>query len=69
MTLGTSRRWVWIVSGVLALLVTGGIIGFRVAVGGLRDRVIDALGPESEIAELRVGWSSVDIEGPHYGSG
>ena len=63
MTVGKRRRWVWIVSGVLALLVAGGIVGFRVAVGALRDRVIDALGPESEIAELRVGWSSLDVGG------
>jgi len=60
---GVARRWGWIVAGILALLVAGGIVGFRVAVGVLRDRVIDALGPESEIAEIRVGWSSVDIEG------
>ena len=60
---GGSRRWAWIVLGVLAVLVAGGIVGLRVAVGVLRDRVTDALGPESEIARLRVGWSSLDIEG------
>lgn len=57
------RRWAWIVLGALALLVVGGLVSFRVAVGALRDRVTDALGPESEIAELRVGWSSLDIDG------
>ena len=63
MTVGKGRRWGWIVLGVLALFVAGGIVGFRVAVEALKDRVIDALGPESEIAEIRVGWSSLDVEG------
>jgi hypothetical protein len=63
MSPGRGRRWAWIVLGVLALLVIGGFISFRVAVGVLRDRVTAALGPESEIAALQVGWSSLDIEG------
>lgn len=63
MTVGKGRRWGWIVLGVLALIAAGGIVGFRVAVEALKDRVIDTLGPESEIAELRVGWSSLDVEG------
>jgi hypothetical protein len=63
MTVGKGRRWGWIVLGVLALFVAGGIVGFRMAVEALKDRVIDALGPESEIAEIRVGWSSLDVEG------
>jgi hypothetical protein len=63
MSPGAGRGWAWLVLGVLALFVVGGLVGFRVAVGVLRDRVTDALGPESEIAELRVGWSSLDVEG------
>jgi Domain of Unknown Function (DUF748) len=63
MTAGRARRWAWIVLTILALLVVGGIVGFRVTVGALKDRVTDALGPESQIAQLRVGWSSLDIEG------
>lgn len=63
MTAGRSRRWAWIALGLLALLVAGAFVGFRVTVGALKDRVTDALGPESEIAALRVGWSSLDIEG------
>jgi hypothetical protein len=45
------------------VLVAGGVVAFRVAVGVLRDRVIEGLGPASEIAEIRVGWSSVDVAG------
>jgi hypothetical protein len=63
MTAGRGRRWGWIGAGVLAVLIAGGIVGFRVAVGMLKGRVADALGSESEIADLRVGWSSVDVEG------
>jgi hypothetical protein len=63
MTVGKRRRWLWVVSGVLVLLVVGAIAGFRIAVTALRDRVIDNLGPESEIAEIRIGWSSLHVEG------
>lgn len=63
MAAGKRRRWVWIVASVLALLVAGGIAGFRIAVSVLRDRVIESLGPESEIAEIRMGWSRLDIVG------
>ncbi len=62
MTVGNGRRWGWIVLGVLALFVAGGIAGFRVAVGVLRDRLIESLGPASELAEIRVGWSRLDVE-------
>jgi hypothetical protein len=48
---------------VLAVLIAGGIVAFRVAVGVLKDKVVEALGSESEIAELRVGWSRVEVEG------
>ena len=63
MTAGRRHRWRWIALGGLALLVAGGAIAFRLAVGILRDRVIDALGPESKVAAIRVGWSSLDVEG------
>jgi hypothetical protein len=42
---------------VLAVLIAGGIVGFRVAVGVLKGKVVAALGSESETAALRVGWS------------
>ena len=63
LTVGRSRRWAWIVLGVLALLAVGGIVSFRIAAFVLRDRVIAALGPESEISEIWVGWSGVDVAG------
>jgi hypothetical protein len=45
------------------LLIGGGVVGFRITVGILRDKVVKALGPGSEIAALRVGWSTVEVEG------
>ena len=63
MAVATRRRWAWIVSGLLMLLVAVAIAGIRVATSVLRDRVVEVLGPESEIAGLRVGWSSVEVEG------
>lgn len=62
MPAGTRRRWVWIALGGLAVLVAGGVFAFRIAVGVLHDRVVEALGPESEIARMRVGWSGVEVE-------
>ena len=63
MTAGRSRRWGRIALVVLAVLIAGGIVAFRVAVGVLKGKVVEALGSESEIADLRVGWFSVDVEG------
>jgi hypothetical protein len=62
MTVRRARRWGWIVLAVLTLLVVGALVGFRVAVGVLRDRVLEALGPASEIAAIEVGWSSLDLQ-------
>ena len=61
MAAGKGKRWALIALGVLAVLIVGGIVGFRVAVGVLKGKVVEALGPESEIKDIRVGWSSVDV--------
>jgi hypothetical protein len=63
MAAGKRRHWVWIVAGVLTLLVAAGIAGFRIAVSVLKDRLVENLGPESEISEIRMGWSSLDVVG------
>ncbi len=54
--------------GVIALvaaivLIAGGVVAFRVAVESLRRKVVEALGPGTEIAALHVGRSSVEVEG------
>ncbi len=61
MAAGKGKRWALIALVVLAVLIAGGIGGFRVAVGVLKGKVVEALGPDSEIKDIRVGWSSVDV--------
>jgi hypothetical protein len=60
---GRGKRWGLIALVVLLILIVGGILGFRMAVGMLKGKVVEALGPDSEIKEISVGWSSVDVEG------
>ncbi len=62
MAAGRGKRWGLIALVVLAILIVGGIVGFRVAVGVLKGKVVEALGPDSEITHIRVRWSSVDVE-------
>jgi hypothetical protein len=60
---GRARTW-WVVALVTAVLLSGsGVLGFRIMVGMLRDKVVKALGPGSDIAALRLGWSTVEVEG------
>ena len=61
MAAGKVQRWGLIALVALAVLITGGIVAFRVAVEVLKGKVAEALGPESEIADIRVGWTSVDV--------
>jgi hypothetical protein len=63
MAAGKSRRWDWFILGALALVLAAGAAGYRMAVLGLKSRVVRALGPESEIREIRVGIRGVFIEG------
>ena len=57
------KRWELIAVLVVVVLIVGGIVGFRVAVSVLKGRVVEALPPDSEIKNIRVGWSSVKVEG------
>lgn len=59
----TRKRW--LIGGVLALgaLAVAAIVAFGAAVAMLKGHVAQALGPTSEMAALRVGWSGVVIEG------
>lgn len=63
MAAGKRKRWGLIALVGLVVLLAGGIVGFRVAVGVLKGKVVEALGPDSEITGIRVGWASVDVEG------
>lgn len=46
-----------------AALLVCGAAGYRVAAHALKDRVEQALGPDSEVGAIRVGWSGVTVEG------
>jgi hypothetical protein len=63
MASGRVRKWGLIALVVLLVLIVGGIVGFRVGIGILRGKVVEALGPDSEIGEIRVGWLSVEAAG------
>src|SRR5512132_2056076 len=58
---GKGKRWALSALVVLVVLLASGIVGFRVAVGVLKGKVVKALGPDSEIKDIRVGWYSVDV--------
>jgi hypothetical protein len=45
------------------LLLCAGVLGFRLAVQMLKGRVVEALGPGSEVTELKIGWSSIEMVG------
>lgn len=57
------KRWLIIACAVIFLLAAGTAVGFRIAVRMLKDKVIAALGSGSKIAELSVGWNSVELRG------
>lgn len=61
---GTKRKkWGWIFLAMFLVLVVGGAVGYRTAVGILKGKVVEALGPGSEIQDIRVGWSGVVVRG------
>jgi hypothetical protein len=57
------KRLELIAAIVIVSLVVGLGVGFRVAVRALKGKVVQALGPNSEIGEIRLGWTSVNVEG------
>ena len=57
------KRWsMGIAAGILFLLIAG-VLGFRIAVEMLKGKVVEALGAGSEVQQLNVGWSSIDLIG------
>lgn len=63
MTSSKSRKWGIIALVVVLVLCAGGMIGFRTAVGIVKGQVVKTLGPESEIADLKVGWFTIEVDG------
>lgn len=57
------RRTILLLSGVLFFASVVVALGFHMAVQTLRAKIVEALGPGSEVRELKVGWSSVELVG------
>lgn len=57
------KRWRLIALVALVVLIAASAVGFRMAAGVLKGKVAEALGPGSELKDLRVGWSGVVVEG------
>jgi hypothetical protein len=70
----TLRRWL-LVGASAALLLAGALLAaLHFAALALKGTVEQALGPQSEVAEVRVGWSAVEVLGvriraPRVGKG
>ena len=57
------KKWGLIAALVALLVVGGGVIGFRIALNIIKGKVVGALGPDSQIKDLTVGWSGVEVLG------
>jgi uncharacterized protein involved in outer membrane biogenesis len=57
------KKWGLIILVVLLVVIVGGIVGFRMAAGLIKGKVVEALGPDSEIKDLKLGLYSVQVEG------
>ena len=55
------RRWPWIVLAILVVIAGLLLAGWRAALHKLKNEVIEALGPEAELRELRVGWPGIVV--------
>ncbi len=58
-----ATRWGLIALALILILIAGGLVGFQMAIRLLKGKVVEALGPESDIHELRVGWSAIEVNG------
>lgn len=57
------RRILIVLAALIVLLGIGAAFGLHYAAGALRDKVREALGPDSEVADIRLGWSAVEVSG------
>jgi len=49
MTRGSVRTWGLIALAVSLVLIVGCLVGFRVGIGILKEKMVEALGPDSEM--------------------
>jgi hypothetical protein len=60
---GKRKRLELVAAIVVVSLIVGIGVGFRIAVRVLKGKVVQALGPNSEMKDIRLGWTSVNVEG------
>lgn len=58
---GRFVRWTLIAVATAAVIVAVGAIGLHFATKELREQIQSALGPESEVGDIVVGWSAIEI--------
>lgn len=58
-----ARRWPLITAGLIAGLVALGFASYQYAIRSLKTEVIEALGPHSEVREIRMGLTGLEILG------
>jgi len=59
----TLKRWTIGIIVLIVVLVIAGVAGMHFAARSLKQHVLEALGPESEVADLTVGFTSINISG------
>ncbi len=57
------KRWQIILLAVVVILGIGVVAGYRVGVRLVQGKIVEALGPGSRIAELKVNWFSIELLG------
>jgi len=57
------KRWQVIVLAVVLILDVAVVAGYRVGVRLLQGKIVEALGPGSRLAELKVNWFSIELLG------
>lgn len=58
---GKLKRWALSVTAAIVVIVAAGAVGLHFATQALKGRVEQALGPESEVGEITVGWSAIEV--------
>jgi hypothetical protein len=59
----TAKRALAVGGAVLVVLTAGAIAGLHFAAKALKGQVEQALGADSEVAEITVGWSAIELRG------
>ena len=59
----SGKRWLLIIGGVVLVFAIGGFFAFKYGLRVLKEEVQSALGPNSEVKEINVGLTGVEIVG------